>query len=267
MASLLPILGGSSTKGCIIEILSAKWPLTAKKIYNQLVKGHHLPITYQAAHKALQELVKDKVLEKRKEGYLVSREWVKRLGDFTERIREDLDSLGKKQEVKTIHKLVFSTHREFIKFHMDFIQEVFKKDGMVDMLFFYRHVPYPHVLSNEEIQAVKQLGKKLRWTMIAKMDTPVGRWCAKQWRKFGVKVKLGADASADRLIIVNDYILNVYMSKEAITKWDKAYAVKSIDEYDANFMAEQGILNPKYKTFVTIMRDKEIASLLRSFSP
>ena len=222
-----------------------------------------MPITYQATHKALKELVEGKALEKSKEGYLISREWVKQLGDFTEKVRDDLDSSGKKREIKTIHKLVFSPHREFIKFHLNFIQEVVKKEGKVEMVFFYRHVPYPHVLTNEEIKGMKELRKKLKWVIIAKNDTPVSRWCAKQWRKFGVKVKLGADTSADRLIIMNDYIMNVYMPWEALLGWDKAYAAKNIDEYDINFMMEQGILNPKSKTFVTILRDKEIASLLR----
>ena len=56
MKSPLSILGSNSTKESIIELISEKWPLSAKKIHNILRKDYHLSLTYQATHKALKEL-------------------------------------------------------------------------------------------------------------------------------------------------------------------------------------------------------------------
>ncbi len=262
MATHLSILGSNSTKGNIIELLSNKWPLTARKIYKKLARDYALSITYQAVHKALKELTENKVLDKRKQGYLLNKEWIKQLGNFSEKMKDELENLGQKREVKTIHKLIFNEHREFIKFHLDFVEATIEKEKELEMIFHFRHVPYPHVLSNEELKRMKQLMPKMKWSILSKKSTPMGKWCAKQWRKMGVRVKLGADISADRMMILNDYIINLYTTREAISKWDKAYSVKSINDFNINLIAES-ISNPKYKTIITIIKDKEIASLLK----
>ena len=58
------ILGTDSTKNSIIELLSQEWPLTAKKLYNKIIKECHTQITYQATHKALKELLEKISLKK-----------------------------------------------------------------------------------------------------------------------------------------------------------------------------------------------------------
>jgi len=257
-------LGVSSTKSNIIELLSQKWPLTAKKIYGELSKNYSSGITYQAMHKALKELTESKILEKTKEGYLLNKDWVSQLGNFSEKLSAELESTSQKREVKTFQKIIFNNHREFIKFHRDFMEEIIKKEKKLDMVFHYRHVPFPHVMSNEEIKRTKNLMPKLKWTILSKKDTVVGRWLAKQWENMGVKIKFGVDISSDRLMILNDYIFNVYTSKEAIEFWDKNYSVKRIEDFDTSMVTE-AILNPKYKTIMIIMKDKELASLLRTF--
>ena len=118
------IFGTDSTKGSIVELLSREWPLTAKKIYNNLIKNYHLSMTYQAAHKALKELIEKNVLNKTKEGYLINKEWAKQLGEFSQKVEEELKSVHQKREIKTIQKIVFENHSEYIKFTIDFIEEI-----------------------------------------------------------------------------------------------------------------------------------------------
>ena len=59
---------GKSVKDCIISILSAEWPLSAKKIYNRIKSGG-AEVSYQAVHKALKELSGKGILEKEDKGY------------------------------------------------------------------------------------------------------------------------------------------------------------------------------------------------------
>jgi len=100
MTNFFPIPGSSSTKEKIIELLSEKWPLTAKKIYRNLLRNYRLSITYQATHKALKELAENGILEKRKEGYLLNKEWVTKLGDFSEKIKDELAHVNKIREIQ-----------------------------------------------------------------------------------------------------------------------------------------------------------------------
>lgn len=259
-----PLLGTGSTKGSIIEILSKKWPLTAKKIYFELTKNYSLPITYQAVHKTLKELNENKILEKTKEGYQINKSWIKDLGNFSEKLTAELTDSEQKREIKTLQRVTFNTHREFIKFHLDFMKEIIKKEKKLDMIFHYRHVPFPHVMSNEEIKIMKDLAPKIKWTILSKKDTVIGRWLVNQWKKMGVKVKLGVDTPSDRLMILNDYIFEVFTSKKAIEMWDKNYSAKKVENFDTSVVSE-AIMDSKLKTIITIIKDKELASLLREY--
>ena len=256
------LFGGSSTKEKIIEILSKEWPLSAKKIYNQLLKDHKLSITYQATHKALKELLESKVLEKRKEGYLLNKEWADKLENFSEKIKDELEQRNENKEIKTIQKLTFNNHLEFLKFHLDFMEEVVKKDKKLEMVFHYRQAPYPHVLSNEQITKMKRIMPKINWTIIVKKDNPMGKWGAKQWKQMGVNVIFDPNISDDRMMLLNDYILNVHTSKASLKAWDDSYDVKDVNDFNVNSTIED-ISDSKYKTIVTIMKDKELANMLK----
>jgi len=257
----IPSLSNSPTKENIIELLSHEWPLTAKKIYRRVIKNYKTSITYQGVHKSLRELIDNSILQKNKEGYFINKEWVVKMGEFSHALKDKLEHKAYNSQSKTFRKITFNSHREFIKFHIELVEELIRKEGKVKMIFYYRHVPYPHVLSNEEIKIMKNLMPKIKWTIISKKATPMDKWNAKQWKKMGVKIRLGSEIPTDRLIILNDYILNVYVPKESISTWDKSYSVKNISDFDVHFTNE-AILNQKFKTTAFLFKDKEIARLL-----
>lgn len=255
--------GANPTKETIVELLSQEWPLSAKKIFRKLSKGHNLSITYQAIHKALKELTEKNILEKIKEGYKINKAWIKNLGDFSQKLEEELESSNQKREIKTIHKISFDIHRDFIKFHLDLMEDTIRKEGKINMIFQFRHVPYLHVLSNEDLQRIMPLMPKIKWSIISRNSTPLDIWNAKQWEKVGIKVAFDENISADRRIIINDYVIDAHMSKKAIKKWDSLYAVKDLHDFDVRTMNED-IFNQKFATIVILLKDKELASLLKA---
>ena len=263
MMSQRSTLAGSSTKEKIIELLSEQWPLRAKKIYRSLLKNYHLSITYQATHKALKELIENKILEKRKEGYLINRDWIKKLGEFSEKIDRGFEETDKKREAKLIQRISFDTHSDFIRFHVGFIEETIRKERKLNMIFYFRHVPSPNSLTIDEVKRLKPFFSKIKWKIISKSANPFDKWCANYWRKFGVKVEIGKDIPTNsRLIVMNDYVIHVYTPKEAQRLWDKTFSVRNVNEANVHTITE-GLLSKKYKTIITILKDKEIASLLR----
>ncbi len=66
----------NSTKENIIRVLSVSWPMSAIRVWHAMEKKNQ-KITYKAVFKALNELLKDKKLEKTQEGYKISEEWLK----------------------------------------------------------------------------------------------------------------------------------------------------------------------------------------------
>lgn len=254
--------GTNPTKETIVELLSQEWPLNAKKIYHRLVRKHSISITYQAVHKALTELKEKNIIEKTKEGYKINKSWIKDLGDFSQKLEEELESPNQKREIKTIHKLSFKIHRDFIKFHLDLMEDTIRKEGKINMIFQFRHIPYLHVLSNEDLQRMKPLMPKIKWTIISRNSTPLDIWNAKQWEKVGIKVIFDEKISADRRIIMNDYVIEAHMSKKSLEKWDELYSVKDLYDFDVKAMNES-IFNQNFKTIVTLIKDKELAALLK----
>ena len=259
----LPVLGKGSTKELMIELLSERWPLSARKIAAQLKKKHALPITYQAVHKSLQELTKDEVLAKTKEGYQVSESWIDHLSSFSTRIKNEYEKLKNVREVRTVQKLTFMRHSDFVKFHFEFIEKLLSAGEMADMTFHMRHVIYPFILSGDDYRKVRKMLQKIRWTILSKNDTPMDRWCARYWKKLGVTVKTGVETATDAIMIVTgDYITNVYLPRKAKQTWDKVFSSATPEKFDMKTMNEVTI-NDAYKTLVTVIKDREIARLLR----
>jgi len=255
-------LAGNDTKEKIIEILSLEWPLSARKIFMRLTKSYHLSITYQGTHKALKELENKEILKKEMKGYSINKKWINDLGEFSERIGKIIDFNFGIEEEKVIRKLFFDNHSDFIKFHAGFMEHIMQKDGKLDMIFYFRHVPYLHVIPSETLSRLKKSFSKINWKIISKNKSILDKWNAKQWQGIGVKVDFCKDISFDRLIIMNDYIMHVYTSKKSIWEWDKTYSIKNIDKFKIKDISDK-ILDNKLKTFVTILKDKDIANLIK----
>lgn len=255
----LPSILGNSTKEKILGILLSEWPLTAKKVYYRLKKDHSLSLSYQATYKALNELKEEKILEKIDNGYKINKDWAEQLGDFSKKVKDELGNTNYKKELKSSPKMIFDNHGEFIKFHIDLIEEIIKKEGKLKMDFHYRHIPHPFILTKGTMERLERLMPNIDWTILSKKDSPVGRWNAKQWEKLGVKTKIGVDISSDSLIIMNNNIINIYTPIDSIKKWDER--TSKLEDYEIR--PTQNVKS-RNKAIITIMTDKEIAERLRN---
>lgn len=65
------------SKEISISILTQRWPLSAKQIYKLLKK--ELPITYQAVHKSLHELVDSKIVIKKAKEYCLNPDYITKM--------------------------------------------------------------------------------------------------------------------------------------------------------------------------------------------
>ena len=58
----IPTLGRPTTvKDAVVSILSREWPLSLKRMYNS-IRGMGLGVSYQAVHKAAQELIEQGIV-------------------------------------------------------------------------------------------------------------------------------------------------------------------------------------------------------------
>ena len=257
----LPSLSNSPTKEKIIELLSSEWPLTAKKIYHRVSKN--ISITYQAVHKSLQELMQNNILEKTKEGYQISKNWIKNLGEFSHKIEDELNNDNQRSEVNTMQKWHFQKHDEFIKFHFELMEKVLQEEGKVNMIFLVRHVPFPNAITRKQIEMLGKFKNKVKWKMVSKTWTPLDQLFAEFWKKIGVKIEVNANINNIFTIIINDYILEVYKIPylKAVKEWDEAYERAETSKIDFAKMNEM-FADKKFKYIVTLTKDKELSKIL-----
>jgi len=77
----------SRLKDLIIEVLSTNYPLTARKIHQQIISSHSVSVSYQRIHKLVRELVEYGVLKELQREYLINTEWLDQIVDMGQRIK------------------------------------------------------------------------------------------------------------------------------------------------------------------------------------
>ncbi len=73
-----------SLKENVILVLSRKWPLTAKRIYNEIKK--ETSVSYQAVHKALKELAGENIIKEQGRQYQLNEAWIEQKRTFFENL-------------------------------------------------------------------------------------------------------------------------------------------------------------------------------------
>ncbi len=125
-------LSSNKCKDLIIFVLTKKSSLSAKKIYKHMINNFPVKFSYQAVHKSLQILSKDKILKKFDNEYYINPDWIDYVYSFLDSIKNKKNTINKYQEVKNInytnHKLKSNAIR-FIPFYLgEYIKEFILKN-------------------------------------------------------------------------------------------------------------------------------------------
>jgi len=78
----------ASAKDLIISILSNEWPLTAKTLWAKMQREGSVSLSYQAVHKSLLVLEREKIVEKIGKGYQINLDWLNNLRKFSDKTIE-----------------------------------------------------------------------------------------------------------------------------------------------------------------------------------
>jgi len=68
-----------NVREAIISVLGRKFPLSIKKIYNEINKEYKLGVTYQAVFKLIKEMAEENMLDKIEKEYQLNMGWIKDL--------------------------------------------------------------------------------------------------------------------------------------------------------------------------------------------
>jgi hypothetical protein len=219
----------NSTKVLIIEILGKSFPVTLNQVFSQLKQNKH--VTYQAVHKAIKELVDEKIVEKIDKQYILNKGWVEQQAmQYSEAYSNYFNVAYTPNQVNRYSKVQifrFNSVKEII----DFFSEVYLKNYLTtdDSACIYISLKrlYP-IVSLPFVNIIKKMLKTHKMYIVCKNDSLGDRWTARYYRTLGIKVKTGVDVPHQNSICVGDCLLQYFVF------FSDSYA-KKMYEFSDNF--------------------------------
>ena len=258
-----------NTKSAIIEVLSQKWPLTAKEIYSLTKKVSSTNVSYQAVHKTINELVTQEVINKNERKYSLNLEWIKKLKEF-----------GTKLEEKYLRKKIENNQQTSITIHClwdlylfvlgSFVENRFET-GKKSICFQSEYVWIPPIGTEKEWILLKEFLKDHTLLVLIKSRTHIDEMLKKGWENTGMLYKLGIETETSRLMkdifIIGDYVVQTHFPEEFIEKAKIVYKnIGSTEEI--NFNEIQDFFYYRYKEGIQILiqKNKVLADRLRKMT-
>jgi hypothetical protein len=256
-----------TAKTAIIDHLSKEFPLATKKIHHVLQREYGIDVSYQAVHKALQELETERVISKSKEGWQLDHEWLQSQEKFIQGTKQkysgkinryDIDLKSEKLQVfhfdnhtdmavetaKLVANQIFYQNGEPAYFILEYGWWTFK--------FKFEHLILLYSIMRSAPKSVHLIQK----------ITPFGKWMQKQYERVGGTGSIGKNIHLDDdFLIQGEWVVQIHFSdqdKKTFEKYWKKW--RNLEDCFGEF----GLKNePLMDIKATVMRNKDFANLLK----
>lgn len=262
-----------STKDQILNILSYDWPLSIRRIYSFLKNRYNVKLTYQAAYKAINQMLASKILLKTKEGYQLNLDWVKEIHNQTEIIRVNyfseqhatlFDKISGEEEA--IRVFIFKTWFDVEKY-LYYLQKnyVLKSKEKEVICVHHAHEWRPVFYLRAEYNWIKQLRKLGHKVFtLCSGNSEIDKWSAQFYRSIGGNIRLEEKyAETSEIMVFSDLVIQIYIPLELRESLDKEFKkIKSIEEVNYASLIKN-IFEKETEIKVVINKDKNLASQIK----
>lgn len=272
----LPHLGEkATTKDHVISLLGYDWPLTIKKLYHLIKKKYGYSVTYQAVYKAVNELYKHGVIEKRAEGYQINLKWLKHLHMYTETVETNyytknrlrlIEGIKDARKEGNINILNFETFFDVEKY-LYYLQKhyILSSKNKETICVHHNNEWRPLFYLRAEynwIRKITELGHKTY--VLCAGNTLVDKWCAGFYKSIGCNIKLNVNcASTCELMVFGDVVIQVYLPSSIKSILKKEFSrIKDIGKLNQNSLIKN-IFEKETDIKVIINKDSEIAEQIK----
>ncbi len=261
-----------TTKDAVISILTQKWPLTSKEVFNSLKKEHSFNGTYQATHKTANQLLDERILEKNGKNYHLSQNWINNLKNFSINLEENYSGNCNKKYI------ISPDFQGTVKWHFDdyslftveiakFIMNAYKWYGGKNGIGILRHGWWPFNFKFLDFSLLINMLKTTKGGyVIIQEDTPFSRWISKQYLSAGVNDAIIGMPNLNLehdMMFTEEVIIQVNFSDETKKLQDEIYS----KVHDLADLLKEFIFNKhsekKIEIEVLITRNKALSQTIR----
>ncbi|MFH1239658.1 MAG: hypothetical protein V1672_00400 [Candidatus Diapherotrites archaeon] len=262
----------ASTEEAIIFVLSEKWPLSAKEIYNLIIKRCDKDISYQAVHKKLTELEAMNVILKEGKTYQLHKLWISNQRRFIDRIENVYSNSQKKYTLDPNFEgsieWRFDDYSNVVITIADLLaKQVFIGSTPSGPLGITRHVWWPLNFKFGDMLILRSVIKKNPLSyMVTRYNFPFDKWASKEFLKNGwggVKLGVNFDEFDNEIIVHGDSILVFEYSEESKKVIDQFYQKNSnLTDLFSEFTRKK-FASRKVDIMVKITKNQQMAEVLR----
>ncbi len=255
-----------TAKDGIIHTLSTKFPLTAKQLTHTLQREHGMEITYQAVHKALQELEKERILTKTKNNWQINSAWLDQQATFIRQTQQKYSGSKNKYAIDLNYDgpqvFEFDNHTDFSVETARLVADKVLCKNKETAYFMLKYGWWTPKFKFYHLKILYKLMKSSPSSVhIIRKITPFGGWVQKQYERAGGRGIIGFDAPfEDDMLVQGDWIVQVHFSPESkkiIEKYWKKW--KNLEDC----FKELGLKDePKLKITVTVGKNPTMARFL-----
>ncbi len=259
----------ASTKQKIASALSERWPLTAKQVFERLQREYGANISYQGVHKILKELESDKVIERKKDGYQLSIEWLQKSKKTLEDVEKRYLQHGKIKlpgNFQGAIEIEFDNYTDLCISTVELLLSRQLARNPKDLEFIctleYGWWPFKFRFEHFELLCKMMLRNPKSKNIIRKI-TPFGTWARAQYNSIGaVSAPIGSKVDINEDIFVQgDCIIEVNFDDKTKQLFEIYYNKwKSIEDTFKEFGVKE---EPKINAVMRITKNPEMAKFLR----
>ena len=257
-----------TAKSTIIQKLAQEFPLTTKQLSQALQREYGLNITYQAVHKALQELEKEHVATKTNGEWMLNQGWLDSQENFILQTKQkyagnknryniNLNYNGPQVfEFDNFTSVCVETAKLLMSRKLNPAAEPFHcilEYGWWSLKFKFEHL---ELLYDMVVNCPRSVG-------VIQKKTKFGEWITKQYKRIGgIQAPIGTNMHVkEDIFIQGNYIIQIQLSEEGKKIIEKLWSKwENLEDCFKEFGLKK---EPKMKITVTVSQNPVMARFMK----
>ena len=250
---------GQTTKARIVQLLGETWPLTKKRVHNALKREYNIQVTYQAIHRAVNELLDEGIIGKDGREYFLSPKWIEQIANSANALLDKYTRNNKITTAKQSQELTFGSMKAAWDFLLEKANSTFF--GESDACYIQMPRLFAVPISDAQVRLIREFARKTKVFLLCRRNGPVEKLAANFLRKLGVEVYLGLPcAQPINVTLIGDCVISIhvlYKRAEHANLDNFYYSIKNILKQDI-FNVFSAFIGKDIKVKITIKRDPEV---------